>query len=411
MTAARGAGVVPGPVPADRRLGGVQARVRGARPRGRGAGRDRPQLRRPRRGRRQPLGRDPAGAARQPRHAARAAPARRDRLAGLAPGGGLAARRGAGPRPDLRRPALPGGAAARRRPRRGDGHGGGARRARRPRPPSAGRGRRAPPIRLLPRELDPRQLPPPSAREGVPFGVEERGLDPVWARFAGAGPALPRVRRRPERQVVAAARPRARPGRRPRARGAAARGGRRPPLADRPRARPARAWPTPHRRPPPRRPPSACARSRASGWRRPTPRRWPRRRGTGRATWCCSTTTTSWPARPAGRWRRCSTCSPSAATSASTSCSRGASAAARAGAYEAVFGRLRELGSPGVLLSGDPGEGPLLGGDQGAAAAGRPRPVRPPRRAPRARPDRLLAADPRPGRGDLCSLERGRPLK
>ena len=32
------------------------------------------------------------------------------------------------------------------------------------------------------------------------------------------------------------------------------------------------------------------------------------------------------------------------------------------GAYEAVFGRLRELGSPGVLLSGDPAEGPLLGG-------------------------------------------------
>lgn len=32
------------------------------------------------------------------------------------------------------------------------------------------------------------------------------------------------------------------------------------------------------------------------------------------------------------------------------------------GAYEAVFGRLRELGSPGVLFSGDPGEGPLLGG-------------------------------------------------
>jgi S-DNA-T family DNA segregation ATPase FtsK/SpoIIIE len=32
------------------------------------------------------------------------------------------------------------------------------------------------------------------------------------------------------------------------------------------------------------------------------------------------------------------------------------------GAYEAVFGRLRELGSPGVLLSGDPGEGQLLGG-------------------------------------------------
>src|SRR5688500_2959557 len=32
----------------------------------------------------------------------------------------------------------------------------------------------APPIRLLPRVLDPSNLPPPSAREGVPFGVEER---------------------------------------------------------------------------------------------------------------------------------------------------------------------------------------------------------------------------------------------
>ena len=31
------------------------------------------------------------------------------------------------------------------------------------------------------------------------------------------------------------------------------------------------------------------------------------------------------------------------------------------GAYEAVFARVRELGSPGVILSGDPGEGALLG--------------------------------------------------
>jgi len=46
----------------------------------------------------------------------------------------------------------------------------------------------APPIRLLPRELDPRQLPPPSAREGVPIGIEERGLDPVWARLNGPDP-------------------------------------------------------------------------------------------------------------------------------------------------------------------------------------------------------------------------------
>jgi S-DNA-T family DNA segregation ATPase FtsK/SpoIIIE len=36
------------------------------------------------------------------------------------------------------------------------------------------------------------------------------------------------------------------------------------------------------------------------------------------------------------------------------------------GAYEAVFSRLRELGSPGMLLSGDPGEGPLLGGTKAA---------------------------------------------
>jgi S-DNA-T family DNA segregation ATPase FtsK/SpoIIIE len=36
------------------------------------------------------------------------------------------------------------------------------------------------------------------------------------------------------------------------------------------------------------------------------------------------------------------------------------------GAYEAVFGRLRELGSPGLLLSGDPGEGPLLSGHKAA---------------------------------------------
>ncbi len=46
----------------------------------------------------------------------------------------------------------------------------------------------AAPIRLLPRELDARQLPPPSPREGVAIGVEERGLDPVWARFAGPDP-------------------------------------------------------------------------------------------------------------------------------------------------------------------------------------------------------------------------------
>ena len=46
----------------------------------------------------------------------------------------------------------------------------------------------APPIRLLPRVLEPQRLPPPSAREGVPFAVEERGLDPVCADFGGTDP-------------------------------------------------------------------------------------------------------------------------------------------------------------------------------------------------------------------------------
>ncbi len=46
----------------------------------------------------------------------------------------------------------------------------------------------AAPIRLLPRELDSSRLPPPSQREGVAIGVEERGLDPVWANFRGPEP-------------------------------------------------------------------------------------------------------------------------------------------------------------------------------------------------------------------------------
>jgi S-DNA-T family DNA segregation ATPase FtsK/SpoIIIE len=50
------------------------------------------------------------------------------------------------------------------------------------------RGPAAPPIRLLPRDLASHQLPPASAREGVAIGVEERGLDPVWVRFVGPEP-------------------------------------------------------------------------------------------------------------------------------------------------------------------------------------------------------------------------------
>jgi S-DNA-T family DNA segregation ATPase FtsK/SpoIIIE len=47
------------------------------------------------------------------------------------------------------------------------------------------------------------------------------------------------------------------------------------------------------------------------------------------------------------------------------------------GAYEAVFGRLRELGSPGLVMSGDPGEGPLLSGHKASPQpAGRGRLIR-----------------------------------
>jgi S-DNA-T family DNA segregation ATPase FtsK/SpoIIIE len=35
-------------------------------------------------------------------------------------------------------------------------------------------------------------------------------------------------------------------------------------------------------------------------------------------------------------------------------------------AFEPVFQRLRELGGTGLVLSGDPGEGPLLGGQKAA---------------------------------------------
>jgi S-DNA-T family DNA segregation ATPase FtsK/SpoIIIE len=52
--------------------------------------------------------------------------------------------------------------------------------------------------------------------------------------------------------------------------------------------------------------------------------------------------------------------------------------AARAG-FEPVFQRLRELGGPGLVMSGDPGEGPLLGGQRAAALPpGRGFLVRPP---------------------------------
>ena len=46
----------------------------------------------------------------------------------------------------------------------------------------------APPIRLLPRVLDLGSGCRRRRRARAPFGVEERGLDPVWARFEGPDP-------------------------------------------------------------------------------------------------------------------------------------------------------------------------------------------------------------------------------
>ena len=68
------------------------------------------------------------------------------------------------------------------------------------------------------------------------------------------------------------------------------------------------------------------------------------------------------------------------------------------GAYEAVFGRLRELGSPGAAAQRRPGGGAAALRRQGRAAAGRPRAARPSRRAARCCPDRLLTAGGPPAR-------------
>ena len=47
-----------------------------------------------------------------------------------------------------------------------------------------------------------------------------------------------------------------------------------------------------------------------------------------------------------------------------------------AGAYEPVMQTLRDLGTPGILLSGSPDEGPLIGNIKAVPAVARPRPPR-----------------------------------
>jgi DNA segregation ATPase FtsK/SpoIIIE, S-DNA-T family len=219
----------------------------------------------------------------------------------------------------------------------------------------------APPIRLLPRELDPRQLPPPSAREGVPFGVEERGLDPVWIRLGGADPHFlvfgdsqsgkSSLLRGLGRGLIAAHSPEdlqlvvvdvrrslidlahdphvlAYAASPPAAQAAAERlrsivGERMAPADASPLAGP--SWEGPHYI-------------------------------VLFDDYDLVTGPTGGPLQPL-----LDVLAVGGDVGLHVVLARRVGGSAR-GAYEAVFGRLRELGSPGVLLSGDPGEGPLLGG-------------------------------------------------
>jgi S-DNA-T family DNA segregation ATPase FtsK/SpoIIIE len=219
----------------------------------------------------------------------------------------------------------------------------------------------APPIRLLPRELDPRQLPPPSAREGVPFGVEERGLDPVWIRLAGPDPHFlvfgdsqsgkSSLLRGLGRGLIAAHSPEELQlvvidvrrslidlAHDPHVLAYAAS----PPAAQ-----------------------AAAERLRAIAGERMAPADASPLAG---PTWegpryvvlfddyDLVTGPTGGPLQPL-----LDVLAVGGDVGLHVVLARRVGGSAR-GAYEAVFGRLRELGSPGILLSGDPGEGPLLGG-------------------------------------------------
>jgi S-DNA-T family DNA segregation ATPase FtsK/SpoIIIE len=219
----------------------------------------------------------------------------------------------------------------------------------------------APPIRLLPRELDPRQLPPPSAREGVPFGVEERGLDPVWVRLGGADPHFlvfgdsqtgkSSILRGLGRGLIAAHAPEELQlvvvdvrrslidlAHDPHVMAYAAS----PPAAQ-----------------------EAAERLRAIAGERmapadASPLAGPSWEGPRYVVlfddYDLVAGPTGGPLAPL-----LDVLAVGGDVGLHVVLARRVGGSAR-GAYEAVFGRLRELGSPGVLLSGDPGEGPLLGG-------------------------------------------------
>ena len=312
-------------------------------------------------------------------------------------------------RADDRRAALPDRAAARRRGRRGRGDGGGARSA---------RGRRG---RALERRAGAAD-PPPAARArpaAAAAAVAARGravrrrrtrARPRVGALRRHGPALPGVRRQPERQVVASARPRSRSGRGVSARGAAARGGRRPALTDRPRARPPRddLCGVAARRPGGGRAP-ARDRRRADGARRRLAARGPdlgrtALRGAVRRL------------RPRDRPHRrpAATAARRARRRRRHRPARRARAPRRGQRPRRLRGRLQPPARARVARNAAqrrPGGGTAAERHQVCAAAARPRAVRAPRRTARPRSDCLLAADAGPRLGRLVIVDLGRVLK
>ena len=224
---------------------------------------------------------------------------------------------------------------------------------------AAGHWRRpiAEPIRLLPRELHPSDLPAPR-RDAIAIGLEERRLEPCCS-----------TRSAETRTCSCSATPR------PASR------------------RCFGCWPTESRPQASRRRRRSCSWTCAGRWQTspicPTCATTcsPRRHWRARSRTCaeCSSRACPGPPRSPPRLAPASTCSSTTTTSqrtrehAARTASRPVADGPRArsargahpscggsarGAYEAGFQRVRELGSPGLIMSGDAAEGPLVGSEK-----------------------------------------------